>query len=153
MAAVIDQIVDQDELGGARQRIALHDMRHEIAHKSDAAVVGRAEQHAVTMRHRARAVVLRMQRLVERFGENVVGESDVVVGTPGARDFVDGPAERAMIDDHVAHRLLRAAFDLERIAIVGIRTVGVVSRADTDVLDEHVGGGDLDRGTADHDAG
>ena len=80
-------------------------------------------------------------------------ESDVVVGTPGARDFVDGPAERAVIDDHVAHWPLSGAGDLERIAIVGIRTVGVVSRADTDVLDEHAGSDDPDAGTADHDAG
>src|SRR5678816_1914724 len=128
-------------------------MRHEIAHKGDAAVVGRPEQYAVTMGHRSRAVVLRMQRLVARFGEYVVGERDVVVGTPGARYFIDRPAERTVIDDHIAHRLRRGAFDLEGIAIVGIRTVGVVSRADTDVLDEHVGAGDLDRGTADHDAG
>ena len=43
--------------------------------------------------------------------------------------------------------------DLERIAIVGIRTVGVVSGAYADVLDEHVGSGDPEGGTADHDAG
>ena len=43
--------------------------------------------------------------------------------------------------------------DLERIAIVGVRTVGVVSGAHADVLDEHVGSGDHDGGAADHDAG
>ena len=58
-----------------------------------------------------------------------------------------------MNDDHVAHRLRSSALDLERIAIVGIRTVGVVSRANTDVLDEHIGSSDLDRDATDNDAG
>ena len=48
-----------------------------------------------------RAVVGGMDRIVQRLGEDVVAERDVVVRTPDARDLVDRPAEGAMIDDDV----------------------------------------------------
>ena len=47
---------------------------------------------------------------------------------------------------------VRAAFDLERIAVVGIRAVGIVAGAHANVLHQHVRGVNTQPSAADHDA-
>ena len=137
--AVVDEVVDEYQLARARQRIAFHLVRHEIADHGDASAAGgRSQQYAIAMLHEARAGGVGMKRVVQWLREDVVGESDVVVGTPDARHFVDGPAERAMVDDHVRHGFFRAALELERIAVVGIRAVRIVAGAHANVLHQDV---------------
>ena len=67
VGAVVDQVVDEHQLARARQRIALHDVRQQVAHHGHAAAAGaRAEQHAEAMRFGAVAIVVGMERIVER---------------------------------------------------------------------------------------
>jgi hypothetical protein len=95
----------------------------------------------------------KLDGLVERLGEDVVRQRDVVVRPPDAQRLVDGPAERAVVDHDVAHRLGGGAFDLERVAVGRVRSHRIVTRANAQVLDQHVGGLDLDRRAANRDAG
>src|SRR3954463_3108218 len=57
-----------------------------------------------------------------------------------------------MIDDDVAHRLGVAALDLERIAVVRVRSHRVVADAHAHVLYEYVRGLDANGPAANHDA-
>src|SRR4051812_31254544 len=57
-----------------------------------------------------------------------------------------------MIDDDVAHRLGVAALDLERIAVVRVRSHRVVTDAHAHVLYEDVRGLDANGPAANHDA-
>jgi hypothetical protein len=97
-------------------------------------------------------VAVRVQRLVERLGEDVVGEGDVVVRTPDAHGLVDGPAERAVVHHYVAHRLGNCAFDLECVAVRRIGADPVVAHAYAQVLDQDVRRLDLDGCAANQDA-
>ncbi len=92
-----------------------------------------------------------MERIVERFGEYIVAERDVIPAAPHACQLIDRPLERAMIDDDVLERVRR--LDLERIAVFGIRTFGVIARTHAQVLHEHVGSGDSQTAASQHDAG
>jgi hypothetical protein len=57
-----------------------------------------------------------------------------------------------MIDDDVGHRRALVAIDFQPVAIGGIGSDGIVTDAETQVLDQHVRGVNLECAAADHDA-
>src|SRR4051812_31174492 len=57
-----------------------------------------------------------------------------------------------MIDHDVLDGLDGAALELERVAVLRVGPVQIITRAHTDVLHEYVGALDAQRGAADRDA-
>jgi hypothetical protein len=80
-----------------------------------------------------------MNRIVQAFGYDGVGYSNIVGEWIGGRDiFVDRPGERDVIDHHVVSRAGRRRADRDPVALPWGSSFRGVSGPYSDVLDQNI---------------
>lgn len=132
--AVDDVVDDFSGASGLEVRVALDVVGKEIAHDCDAS-------DAVTDHKTFTVTPLGMDRVVEPFGEERVGNGDVVGGwVPQRKVLIDRPRRGDVVDEDMMGARLPLSADRDRVALGGFIICIPVAGSNGDVLYDDVVG-------------